>query len=316
MSDTDLHFAVLFPGQGSQSVGMLSALAEAHSEVEETFAEASDALGFDLWRMVVSGPEDELNRTENTQPALLAGSVAIWRIWSRGLVRGPAWLAGHSLGEYSALVCADALDFRDAVRLVRERGCAMQEAVAPGVGAMAAILGLDDATIVALCCDVSRSDLSVSAANFNAPGQVVVAGHADAVRRLVDLAKGQGAKRAIVLPVSVPSHCELMRPAAQRLGMLLSGLPIGVPATPVLHNADVAAHRDAAEIRAALVEQLYRPVRWTESVRAMAKSGVTHFVECGPGKVLSGLNKRIVPGCNVSSVNDPESLNKALELLS
>lgn len=316
MSDADSQFAFVFPGQGSQAVGMLSALAETHSEVLDTFTEASDALGFDLWQIVAVGPEAELNRTEITQPALLAASVAVWRILSRGLGRGPAWVAGHSLGEYSALVCAGVLDFSDAVRLVHERGCAMQQAVPSGVGAMAAILGLDDAAIVALCSEVARPDFSVSAANFNAPGQVVIAGHAEAVKRLVELAKGQGAKRAIVLPVSVPSHCDLMRPAAERLGVLLAALPIGLPAIPVLHNVDVASHCDAADIRTALIEQLYSPVRWTESVQAMAQAGVTHFVECGPGKVLSGLNKRIVPGCDVSSVNDPESLNKAVELLS
>lgn len=315
MSESELQFAVLFPGQGSQSVGMLSALAESHSEVRETFAEASDTLGLDLWRMVASGPEEELNRTENTQPALLAASVAVWRIWSRALARKPARMAGHSLGEYSALVCAGALSFSDAVRLVRERGSAMQQAVAPGAGAMAAVLGLEDAAVIALCGEIARPDFSVSAANFNAPGQVVVAGHAEAVNRLVELAKGQGAKRAIVLPVSVPSHCELMRPAAERLGLLLADLPIDVPAIPVVHNVDVASHSVAADIRAALVEQLYSPVRWTESVQTMARAGITHFVECGPGKVLSGLTKRIVPGCDVSSVNDPESLKNALERL-
>lgn len=316
MVGVDESLAFLFPGQGSQAVGMLGAFAATYPSVRETFAEAADVLGFDLWDLVAQGPEDELNRTENTQPALLVSSIAIWRVWGERTVVRPAWMAGHSLGEYSALVCSGTLEFADAVRLVRERGRAMQQAVPAGVGAMAAILGLSDELIAELCEATSRDDACVSAANFNSPGQVVIAGHAPAVQRLVELAKSQGAKRALMLPVSVPSHCPLMLPAAERLGSMLSSLTIRGPDARVVHNVDVAAHADEQEIREALVAQLHHPVRWSETIRTMAASGVRQFVECGPGKVLAGLNKRIVPECAVTSINDPESLNKLLESVS
>ena len=315
MAGVDDTVAFIFPGQGSQAPGMLLEWAARHPEIERTFATASELLGFDLWALTTQGPEEELNRTENTQPALLAASVAIWRIWCEASERRPAWLAGHSLGEYSALVCAGAMRFEDAVPLVRERGRLMQKAVPAGVGAMAAVLGLDDERIIQLCESVSRPDALVAAANFNAPGQVVVAGHAEAVKGLVDAAKAEGARRSVLLPVSVPSHCPLMKPAADRLAAALAGIPIECPRVPVLHNVDVRPHQGADEIRTALAEQMYLPVRWSDTVRALAAAGVSRFVECGPGKVLAGLNKRIVPGGTTTSLNDEESLNNLLESL-
>jgi [acyl-carrier-protein] S-malonyltransferase len=313
MADIDSALAFIFPGQGSQAVGMLRDLAALHSEVEHTFAEASRVLGFDLWHLVARGPEQDLNRTENTQPALLAASVAIWRIWSRCSEIRPAWMAGHSLGEYSALVCAGALNFEDAVLLVRERGRLMQQAVPEGTGAMAAILGLDDARVGELCAAVTRPEALVSPANFNAPGQVVVAGHAAAVRRLVDAAKAEGARRSVLLAVSVPSHCLLMEPAAARLESILSAVTIRSPGTPVLHNVDVLPHQSAPEIREALTAQMYRPVRWSETIKAMTAAGATQFIECGPGRVLAGLQRRIAPESAARAINEQESLNNALE---
>lgn len=309
----DSALAFLFPGQGSQSVGMLRNLATLYPEVEITFAEASRVLGFDLWELVSEGPEQELNRTENTQPALLAASVSIWRIWSGSSEVRPGWMAGHSLGEYSALVCAGALSFEDAVLLVRERGRLMQEAVPDGVGAMAAILGLEDRQVIDLCASISQPDALVSAANFNAPQQVVVAGHADAVQRLVALAKAQGAKRSVLLAVSAPSHCPLMKPAAAGLESALATLSLKPPVTPVLHNVDVLPHQPPQEIREALAAQMWRPVRWAETVKAMTAAGACRFVECGPGKVLSGLQKRIAPDSTIVALNDQVSLNNLLE---
>lgn len=312
-----MSLAFVFPGQGSQSVGMLADLATTCPQVHETFAQASAVLDYDLWALVQSGPESELNQTHKTQPAMLAAGVAVWRVWQaqptqRG--RMPAMMAGHSLGEYTALVCAGALEFADAVHLVAERGRYMQDAVPTGQGAMAAILGLEDAQVIQVCGDAAGGDV-VSAVNFNSPGQVVVAGSAAAVARAVDLAKQAGAKRALLLPVSVPSHCALMKPASERLAALLQTITIRPPTVPVLHNADVQAYSDAQQIRDALVRQLYNPVRWTETVRAMSSAGVKNLIECGPGKVLTGLNKRIDRDMLVLPVYDSGTLAEALATL-
>lgn len=310
-----MSVAFVFPGQGSQSVGMLADLAVAFPLVGETFAEASDALGYDLWQLVQEGPVETLNKTHITQPAMLSAGIAVWRIMQQqGHVR-PVVVAGHSLGEYSALVAAGALNFSDAVRLVAERGRLMQEAVPAGQGAMAAILGLDDDIVIAVCAAAAQGDV-VSAVNFNAPGQVVIAGSAAAVERAVEAAKEAGAKRALLLPVSVPSHCALMKPAAAQLAAQLAGMSISVPTIPVINNVDVVAATDAAAIRDALVRQLYSPVRWVESVQKMAQEGVDTLVECGPGKVLVGLNKRIEKTMNAMAVFDAASLEKTLTELS
>jgi [acyl-carrier-protein] S-malonyltransferase len=307
--------AFVFPGQGSQSVGMLAELATAFPLVGETFAEASAALGYDLWQLVQDGPAEELNNTQITQPAMLSAGIAVWRIMQDQGQANPAVLAGHSLGEYSALVAAGALNFADAIKLVAERGRLMQEAVPAGQGAMAAILGLDDATVIGVCEAAAQGDV-VSAVNFNANGQVVIAGSASAVERAVDAAKEAGAKRALLLPVSVPSHCALMKPAADKLAEQLAGITVSAPTIPVINNADVAAVSDADGIRDALVRQLYSPVRWVESVQKMAQDGVDTLVECGPGKVLVGLNKRIEKSMNAMAVFDAASLEKALTELS
>ncbi len=306
-----MSLAFVFPGQGSQSVGMLAGLGE-QPLVKETFAQASEVVGFDLWELVQKGPEAELNDTANTQPAMLAAGVAIWRLWQQRGGENPVVMAGHSLGEYTALVCAGAVDFEEAVALVRERGRYMQEAVPPGEGAMAAILGLDDERVVAICERAAEGEV-VAAVNFNSPGQVVVAGAAGAVSRAVDLAKEEGAKRAIVLPVSVPSHCALMRDAARRLEERLKEVTIRSPEVPVVNNVDVMAERDPEAIRDALVRQLYSPVRWVETIRCLAERGVDSLVECGPGKVLAGLNRRIDRGMKVFPVYDEDSLKNAFE---
>ncbi len=310
-----MSVAFVFPGQGSQSVGMLAELAGAFPLVGETFAEASEALGYDLWQLVQDGPAEELNKTHITQPAMLTSGIAVWRILQDQGVALPAVVAGHSLGEYSALVAAGALNFADAVKLVAERGRLMQEAVPAGQGGMAAILGLDDATVIGVCEAVAQGDV-LSAVNFNAPGQVVVAGTAAAVERVVDAAKEAGAKRALPLPVSVPSHCALMKPAADKLAEQLAGISVSAPTIPVINNADVATASDAGAIRDALVRQLYSPVRWVESIQKMAQDGVDTLVECGPGKVLVGLNKRIEKSMNAMAVFDAASLEKALTELS
>jgi [acyl-carrier-protein] S-malonyltransferase len=308
-----MTFACVFPGQGSQSLGMLSALSDAHPQVRDAFQEASDALGFDLWSLVQNGPEDDLNRTENTQPAMLAAGVAVWRVWQAAGGPAPAMMAGHSLGEYTALVCAGALAFGDAVGLVAERGRLMQGAVAPGEGAMAAILGLDDGQVIDVCARAAEGGV-VEAVNFNSPGQVVIAGETAAVDRAVALASDAGARRSVKLPVSVPSHCRLMEGAAARLAERLTGVNVQAPSTPVIHNVDADVHGEPDAIRAALTAQLHRPVRWVETVRRMAAEGVTTVVELGPGKVLTGLNKRIEKNLNLACVQDPESLQQALEL--
>ena len=305
------HFAMVFPGQGSQSVGMLAELAATFPVVAKTFAEASAVLDYDLWERVQQGPAELLNQTPCTQPAMLTAGVATWRCWQGRSELVPALMAGHSLGEYTALVCAGALDFSDAVRLVAKRGEYMQDAVPEGSGAMAAILGLDDDQIIAICERAAGGDV-VSAVNFNSPGQVVIAGDAAAVQRAMELARQAGAKRALPLPVSVPSHCALMRPAADRFAEDIASVAIQAPGVPVLHNVDVTAHQSAEAIRDALVRQLYNPVRWVETVRVVRASGVTTVLEMGPGKVLAGLNKRIEKSMVAIPVQNPGELEQAL----
>lgn len=307
-------FGFVFPGQGSQSVGMLADLAQAYPLVTETYAEAAAVLGYDLWKLVQEGPEQTLNQTAHTQPALLAADVAVWRVWQSRSAAVPERMAGHSLGEYSALVCAGAISFSDAVALVAARGRYMQEAVAEGEGAMAAILGLDDEQVIAVCA-TAQAEMTgqvVAAVNFNSPGQVVLAGHTAAVERAMALAKQAGAKRALRLPVSAPSHCALMHPAAERLAHDLAGVAIRPPRLPVINNVDAAAVLDPDTIRASLTRQLYQPVRWVEIIRGMAAEGIQVLVECGPGTVLAGLNKRIAPGLNCMAMSDPAGLELAL----
>jgi [acyl-carrier-protein] S-malonyltransferase len=308
------QFAIIFPGQGSQSVGMLADIAAQFGEVKKTFDEASAALGYDLWSLVQNGPAEELDKTEHTQPALLAASYAIWQILqSRTSIR-PVILAGHSLGEYTALVCAQTLAFADAVKLVAARGQYMQEAVAPGVGAMAALIGLDEATVAAICREAAQTNAVLSPANFNSVGQIVVAGHKVAVERAIVLAKEQGAKLAVMIPVSVPSHCALMKPAAERLAALLKTIALQAPIFPILNNVDVARYETAASISDGLTRQLYLPVRWVETIQQFEKNGVTHVIECGPGKVLTGLNKRISKNLNYLTTADAASIDSLLKL--
>ncbi|MCB1875123.1 MAG: ACP S-malonyltransferase [Chromatiales bacterium] len=305
------NLAFVFPGQGSQSVGMMSAMQD-ETLIRDTFREASDALGFDLWALIQDGPESELGQTHNTQPAMLTAGVALWRLWCQRSPIRPAIMAGHSLGEYTALVCADALKFDAAVRLVAERGRLMQEAVAEGEGAMAAILGLDDEQVGSVC-SVAAAGQVVAPVNFNSPGQVVIAGHRAAVERAAEAAKEAGAKRALMLPVSVPSHCSLMEPAAIALGNTLAQVTLKTPSIPVLHNYDVQTHSDPNGIREALTRQLHRPVRWVESVQAMVGRGADTLIECGPGKVLAGLAKRIDRKLKAVAVVDSATLDSALE---
>ncbi|HID9395438.1 TPA: ACP S-malonyltransferase [Serratia marcescens] len=306
------QFAFVFPGQGSQTVGMLAELAAQFPIVEETFGEASSALGYDLWQLVQQGPAEELNKTWQTQPALLAASVAIFRVWQQQGGKAPALMAGHSLGEYSALVCAGVLDFKAAIRLVELRGKLMQEAVPEGTGAMYAIIGLENDAI-AKACEESAQGQVVSPVNFNSPGQVVIAGNKEAVERAGAACKAAGAKRALPLPVSVPSHCALMKPAADKLAVALQDITFNAPQVPVVNNVDVRTENDPEAIRSALVRQLYSPVRWTESVEFIAAQGVTSLLEVGPGKVLTGLTKRIVDTLTAAAVNDTASLSAALE---
>lgn len=286
-----MKFAFLFPGQGSQAVGMMQGFGDL-AVIRDTFNEASSVLGQDLWRMA-SEANEEINQTTNTQPIMLTAGVATWRAWQQAGGAQPAMMAGHSLGEYTALVAAGALDFADALPLVRYRAEVMQGAVAEGVGAMAAILGLDDNAVRAVCAEAAQGEV-LEAVNFNSPGQVVIAGNKTAVERGMDVAKAKGAKRALILPVSVPSHCALMKPAAEKLQVYLENVDIHAPHVPVLHNADVASYSDAAQIKNALIQQLYSPVRWVETIQAMSSNGIVMAAECGPGKVLAGLNKRIV----------------------
>lgn len=300
----------IFPGQGSQSVGMMRAYGD-QAVLRATFAEASEVLNLDLWHLVEEGPDEKLGQTVNTQPAMLAAGVACYRMWREMGGVQPEFMAGHSLGEYTALTCAGALDFADAVRLVRLRAEAMQSAVPEGQGGMAAILGLDDDAVRALCQEAA-GDQVLAAVNFNSPGQVVIAGHRPAVERAMALAKERGAKRALPLPVSVPSHCILMQPAAQRLSQALASVTLRAPKVRVIHNADVAEHRDPEEIRDALVRQLHQPVRWVETIRLLRGQGVDLFVECGPGKVLAGLNKRILADVPTLALADAAGMAQAL----
>jgi [acyl-carrier-protein] S-malonyltransferase len=307
-----MTLAVVFPGQGSQSVGMLAGLAAEFPTVQATFAEASDVLGYDLWALVQNGPEESLNATERTQPAMLAAGVAVWRVWSEQGAPAPVVMAGHSLGEFTALVCAGALAFPDAVAAVQFRGRVMQEAVPAGAGAMAAILGLEDADVEAACAAAAQGEV-VEAVNYNSPGQLVIAGHTAAVQRAVEEAKARGAKRALLLPVSVPAHSSLLRPAAERLAEHLAAVPVQVPRVPV-YAIGLARHDSPDAIRAQVVAQLAGAVRWTDTVRDMLNHGVTRIVECGPGKVLTSLNRRIERNKDIAmaAIEDPASLAAAL----
>jgi [acyl-carrier-protein] S-malonyltransferase len=303
-------FAFVFPGQGSQSRGMMNGYTD-FSAVRDTFTEASDVLKQDLWQLVTDGTDEELNATVNTQPIMLAAGVAVYRAWqSQGGAR-PAIMAGHSLGEYTALVAADAIRFADALPLVRYRAQCMQQAVPEGTGGIAAILGLEDDVIRAVCREGAQGEV-LEAVNYNSPGQVVIAGNRGAVERGMELAKAKGAKRAIMLPMSVPSHCVLLKGAADQLRAYLANVPVQTPAIPVLHNADVKSYSEPAAIKDALVRQLYSPVRWVETVLEFSKQGITHSVECAPGKVLAGLNKRIDTNQQASAINDGVALRLAL----
>jgi len=308
-----MAFAFVFPGQGSQSVGMLAELAAAEPQVRATFEEASQVLGYDLWQLVAEGPTDALNATERTQPAMLSAGVATWRVWNARGGALPAVLSGHSLGEFTALVCAQALKFPAAVELVRYRGELMQQAVPAGRGAMAAILGLEDAQIEAACAEAAQGAI-VEPANFNSPGQVVIAGDAAAVARAIEAARARGAKRAVLLPVSVPAHSSLMRAAAQRLAERLGALELARPKIRYVSAVDAAAHEEPEDIRALLVRQLSSPVRWTDTLRAVSAAPIAQVIECGPGKVLTALNRRIErrDGLSFLALEDPASLQAAL----
>lgn len=303
--------AFVFPGQGSQQVGMLAELAEANPVIKSTFAEASEVLGYDLWDLVQNGPAEDLNQTDRTQPALLTAGVALWRLWQEKGGEQPSLMAGHSLGEYTALVCAGAIDFADGVNLVKLRGEFMQQAVPAGTGAMAAILGLADDAIEAACEAAAEGDV-VSPVNYNCPGQIVIAGEKAAVERAIDKCKEAGAKRAIPLPVSVPSHCALMKPAAEKMAAELANIEVKLPAIPVLQNVEASVAESVEQLKDNLLAQLYSPVLWTKSVQAMVEQGVESTVECGPGKVLSGLNKKVHKPLSVVAINEPAGLDKAL----
>jgi [acyl-carrier-protein] S-malonyltransferase len=308
-----MPFAFVFPGQGSQSIGMLAKLAAAEPVVAETFAEASDVLGYDLWKLSQEGPEEAMALTERTQPLMLAAGVATWRVWRKHGGRMPAAMAGHSLGEYSALVAAEAVDFKTAVGLVQFRGQAMQAAVPQGLGAVAAILGIDDAEVEAACREAAQGEV-VQPANFNSPGQVVIAGATAAVERAIAACQARGAKRAIKLPLSVPVHTPLMQPAADRMGERLAAAEFRTPKVGDIYTVDVRKHGAPEEIRSALVEQVVKPVRWTETVQAILAAGARVVVECGPGRVLTGLNRRIEKNREIAmlAIEDPESLQQAL----
>ncbi|MGH8751957.1 MAG: ACP S-malonyltransferase [Burkholderiales bacterium] len=308
-----MKFAFVFPGQGSQSLGMLRGFAGLPA-VRRTFDETSSILKQDLWALAESGPEESMNQTVNTQPLMLAAGVAVYRAWEDLHGAQPVLLAGHSLGEYTALVASGALDFADALPLVRFRAETMQHAVPEGCGGIAAILGLDDEKINEVCRAAAQGEV-LQAVNFNAPGQTVIAGHRQAVQRGMELAKTRGAKRAIMLPMSAPSHCSLMHGAAEKLKQRLRSVAIRTPVIPVLHNADVTEHADPEDIKGALVRQLYSPVRWVETIQALQQAGITHVAECAPGKVLAGLNKRIAPDQEILAFNDSAALRQALTVL-
>jgi [acyl-carrier-protein] S-malonyltransferase len=308
--------AFVFPGQGSQKVGMLSELASEYSAITSAFSEASDVLGYDLWDLVQTGPQEELNLTERTQPMLLTASVAIWKIWQEQNGQKPAMMAGHSLGEWSALVCSGVVDFKDAVKIVQLRGKYMQEAVPEGEGSMAAIIGLDD-EIIRECCEAAENDSEVvTAVNFNSPGQVVIAGSKAAVDRACDLCKEKGAKRAMPLAVSAPFHSSLLRPAADKLAEHLNGITFNAPDIPVVHNVNAATETNPEQIKTLMIEQIYHPVLWVGCVQQLLAAGVETCVECGPGKVLSGLAKRIDRGLSAQSTETPEAFKAALADLS
>lgn len=308
-----MKFAFVFPGQGSQSVGMMDAWAS-HPAAMQVVADASAALGEDLAALMAQGPAEQLSLTTNTQPAMLTAGVAMFEAWRAAGGPEASMMAGHSLGEYAALTAAGAIDLADAVRLVRIRADAMQAAVPVGTGAMAAVLGLDDDEVQAACAQAAEGQI-VEAVNFNAPAQVVIAGHAEAVQRAMTAAKARGAKRAMLLPVSAPFHSSLLKPAAEVLSVALARVTVRTPAVPVINNVDVLITQDPAEIRDALVRQAWHAVRWVEIIQAMQVQGITHVVECGPGKVLSGMVKRIAPDLVSVSVTDPESMQAALDLL-
>ena len=308
-----MSFAFVFPGQGSQSVGMLAALGAAEPSVQSTFAEASRVLGYDLWQLVSEGPAEALNATERTQPAMLAAGTAVWRVWRARGGSVPARVSGHSLGEFTALVCAGALDFPAAIELVRFRGQVMQEAVPAGGGAMAAILGLEDEVVLAVCREAAGSGI-VEAANFNSPEQIVIAGERSAVQRAIEAAKARGAKRAVLLPVSVPAHSSLMRGAGERLRTRLASLPVRTPEIPYVSAVDAREHTAPEDIRELLVRQISSPVRWTDTLRVLSAGPIAQVVECGPGKVLTGLNRRIErrPDLAFLALEDPASIETAL----
>ncbi len=308
-----MSHAYLFPGQGSQSVGMLAELAGGYPEVKQTFEQGSEILQQDLLALVSDGPGEDLNRTENTQPIMLCASVAVWRIWAKQFSKPAEFVAGHSFGEYTALVCAGVLDFESVVPLARFRGEVMQEAVPVGQGAMAAVLGLDDDKLADVCLQVAQGEV-VEAVNFNAPGQVVIAGDSAAVTRAIDAAKEAGAKRAVILPLSVPSHSSLMQPAADKLRDYLSDITFNSSEVGVIHNADVKVHVSDQDIKDALYRQLFNPVRWVETVQHMVSQGTQIFIELGPGKVLTGLSKRIDKSVPCYGVYDIKSLEQALEI--
>lgn len=311
---TTSTLAFVFPGQGSQKIGMLADVAEKYPLIKEVFAEASEALGYDMWKLIQEGQQEEINLTEKTQPILLTASVALWRLWQQQGGATPTLMAGHSLGEFTALVCAGALEFTDAVRLVRARGQFMQTAVPVGEGAMAAIIGVEDDVINRICAEAAQGEC-VQAVNFNSPGQVVIAGKVSAVDRAIALLKEAGAKRALPLPVSAPFHTDLMRPAGEKLAQELANITIKSPAIPVVHNVHAQTESDPEKIRALLIEQIYSPVKWTSCVETMVKAGVTTTVECGPGKVLSGLNKRIEKSLECLAIEEEQAFLDALAAL-
>ena len=309
-----MALAFVFPGQGSQSVGMLAELAAVEPVVKQTFEEASDALGYDLWALTQEGPGEELARTERTQPAMLAAGVAVWRVWRNRGGPSPTVMSGHSLGEYTALVCADSLDFTTAIQLVEYRGRVMQEAVPAGEGAMAAVIGLTDRQVASACEAAAAEGGVCEPVNFNAPNQIVIAGHAGTVERAMESARDKGAKRVVLLQVSVPSHSSLMRPAAERMRERLEETPFRHPLVPEIYTVDIGRHGYPEDIREALVEQLYKPVRWVDTIRTMVNDGVNKVIECGPGKVLMGLNRRIERRREllVRAIFDPQTMDETL----